>query len=182
MQLPSYEVLLENEDYEVRQYQTINCVRCEYTVRPEGYDLLGGYTAGQNADGLPMPRTSPALMVPFASPKIMRFVLPHPHTPYESDMEPIPPPAPKWDYNGLTTEEITYCVAVAKFSGYATPETCEAYRQALFKRLGDDGITAAPDALENMVLAQYNEIFALPWNRDNEIWLEVVGESLPGPA
>jgi hypothetical protein len=33
-----------------------------------------------------------------------------------------------------------------------------------------DGEGGAPSGL---MLAQYNELFALPWKRDNEVWLRV---------
>ena len=95
VQLPSYDVLADGDGWECRRYQKMSLTECEYTVRPEGaslpaplsrrppeaatagYELLGGYQAGaENSLNLAMPPTSPALIIPFDSPKRMRFVLP----------------------------------------------------------------------------------------------------------
>jgi hypothetical protein len=92
LQLPLYDVLASGDDFEVRRYQRLAVVECEYEKRPEGYELLGGYCAGETAAGLPMPKTAPCVMRPTASPKTMWFILPNPHTPLDPADEPVPPP------------------------------------------------------------------------------------------
>ena len=54
-----------------------------------------------------------------------------------------------------------------------------ARRDALARALAAESIALETNALkEGMLLAQYNELFSLPWNRENEVWLPVVAESL----
>ena len=48
MQLPRYDVVESGAEWEVRRYQTLAVVECEYEKRPEGYELLGGYCAGES--------------------------------------------------------------------------------------------------------------------------------------
>eukprot|EP00962_Isochrysis_galbana_P019232 scaffold5597_cov105-Isochrysis_galbana.AAC.6 len=92
LQLPLYDVLASGDDFEVRRYQRLAVVECEYEKRPEGYELLGGYCAGETAAGLPMPKTAPCVMRPTASPKTMWYILPNPHTPLDPADAPVPPP------------------------------------------------------------------------------------------
>jgi len=85
-------VYQNSDDFEVRRYQRLAVVECEYEKRPEGYELLGGYCAGETAAGLPMPKTAPCVMRPTASPKTMWYILPNPHTPLDPADAPVPPP------------------------------------------------------------------------------------------
>lgn len=120
VQLPKYDVLQSGEDWEVRRYQRLAVVECEYEKRPEGYELLGGYCkGGENDVGRPMPATAPCIMRPLARPKTMWYVLPSPHTPRNPADEPVPPPLPL-AANLLTcraVEDLT--VAVGRFNGCA---------------------------------------------------------------
>ena len=92
LQLPQFEVLAKQDGFEVRRYQRLAVVECEYEKRPEGYELLGGYCAGETEAGLPMPKTAPCVMRPTAKPKTMWYILPNPHTPLDPEDEPVPPP------------------------------------------------------------------------------------------
>jgi len=92
LQLPLYDVLASGADYEVRRYQRLAAVECEYEKRLEGYALLGGYCAGETEAGLPMPKTAPCVMRPTSSPKTMWYILPNPHTPLDPEDAPVPPP------------------------------------------------------------------------------------------
>jgi len=183
VQLPRYESL-ERGGYELRRYQAMSIVECPYEARPEGYELLGAYSSGgENALDIPMPKTCPAVMSPCLSPKKMFYVLPSPHTPLLADgggtEAPItPPPAPskRLQGTGLTTRvleaEERLMVAVVKFSGYATPDVVFKARDEL-KALLLKGGDAEPLGDETVMMAQYNELFSLPWNRDNEVWLPI---------
>ncbi len=173
IQLPKYDAI-QREGYELRRYQAMSVVECDYEARPQGYELLGGYTGkGENALGFPMPQTAPAVMSPCLSPKTMFYVLPSPHTPLDPAESIVPPPAPLDD--GLRTKTVeALAVAVVKFSGYATPDVVFKKRdecKALLQRDGTpyDAATADP----RLMIAQYNELFSLPWNRDNEVWLPI---------
>lgn len=175
VQLPAFTVLASGTDWEVRRYQQLAVVECAYERRPEGYELLGGYAQqGENESGLPMPKTAPCLMAPFKTPKLMWFILPHPHTPLDpAESRPVPPPKPLAD-DVLRCREITdLVVGVGAFSGYAVPDVVISRRDQLSRALASAGYSPTADAEEEMLLAQYNELFALPWNRDNEVWLPV---------
>mmetsp|Transcript_14520 Transcript_14520/g.37645 ORF Transcript_14520/g.37645 Transcript_14520/m.37645 type:complete len:203 (+) Transcript_14520:282-890(+) len=175
VQMPRYEVVAAREgaSYQLRRYQPMAIAECEYEKRPEGYTLLDGYTqGGENAAGLPMPRTAPCLMLPCGVPKLMRYMLPSPHTPKDPDAAAVPPPAPSCELVRTRTLE-AFDVAVVRFSGYATPDVVFGLRDETKAALAADGIGLAPDVDDALVLAQYNELFSLPWKRDNELWLRV---------
>lgn len=175
VQMPRYDVLpaREGAQYQLRRYRAMYVAECEYEKRPEGYTLLDGYTqGGENGAGLPMPRTAPCLMLPCSSPKLMRYMLPSPHTPKDDGADAVPPPAPTC---GLVRTRALpeFAVAVVRFSGYATPDIVFGLRDETKEALAADGVAVAPDVDETLVLAQYNELFSLPWKRDNEVWLRV---------
>ena len=67
----SLETLRTGTGWEVRRLQPMQVVECAYEKRPEGYELLGGYVGGENALGLPMPKTAPCIMAPLQRPKTM---------------------------------------------------------------------------------------------------------------
>ena len=49
----------------------------------------------------------------------------------------------------------------------------EMMARALAKALVANGVKLAPGAAADLMLAQYNELFSLPWQCDNEVWLRV---------
>jgi hypothetical protein len=180
VQLPQYEVLRTGSEFEVRRYQRLQVVECAYEKRPEGYELLGGYAQrGENDAGLPMPATAPCLMSPLDAPKRMWYILPSPHTPLDPSADPVPPPAPL-AADVLSCRDISpMVVAVGSFSGYAVPDVVFSRRDALANALAAEGIALEDGATgARLLLAQYNELFALPWNRENEVWLPVNPDSL----
>lgn len=180
VQLPQFEVLQSGVGWEIRRYQRLQVVECDYEKRPEGYELLGGYAQrGENDAGLPMPATAPCVMHPLDSPKRMWYILPNPHTPLDPTATPVPPPAPLVSDLLRCRDIPPMVVAVGTFSGYAVPDVVFARRDALARDLAAEGIQLQDGALTSgMILGQYNELFALPWNRENEVWLPVVAESL----
>jgi len=102
----------------------------------------------------------------------MRYVLPSPHTPRDGDTAAVPPPEPTCDL--LATRQLGETVyAVKRFSGYGTPGIVFGLRDELKTQLARDGVRVPADCDERLVLAQYNELFSLPWKRDNELWLPV---------
>jgi hypothetical protein len=145
-----------------------------------GYDTLSAYCGGENSFAMAMPKTCPCVMSPCKDPeKLMFYVLPHPHTPLEPESQPLQPPPPPSDRlaeRGVQCQVLEgssqLCVAVVKFSGYATPDVVFNVRDKQLKPgLQRDGIACRGD--EEVMIAQYNELYSLPWNRDNEIWLPV---------
>ena len=173
IQIPLYEVLREGDGWEVRRYQPLAVAECDYDKRPEGYELLGGYAGGENEFGISMPRTAPCVMQPSREPKRMMWVLPTPHTPLDGVGEPAPPPKPQADDLVATRVLPPLVVGVARFSGYAVPDVVYDSAGALAKALVANGVKLAPGAAADLMLAQYNELFSLPWQRDNEVWLRV---------
>jgi hypothetical protein len=142
--------------------------------------LLGGYAqGGENEAGLRMPATAPCLMMPFLPKKKMWFILPSPHTPLDASAEPVPPPRPVVDDLLRCRRVKSLVVAVGCFSGYAVPDVVISCRNQMRSGLAQQGIQLADNAEEELLLAQYNELFALPWNRENEVWLPVQPDTIP---
>ena len=185
VQQPAYATVSSGAGWEIRRIQAMQVVECEYEKRPEGYELLGGYAQrGENAEGLAMPATAPCLMRPLARPKTMWYMLPAPHTPMDPDGTPVDAPAPVLGDLLRIKSLPPMLVGVATFSGYAVPDVVFAVRDQLAKALVEGGATLADDALEDgMLLAQFNELFALPWARENEVWVPLKMETaLPPPT
>ena len=60
VQLPKYDAV-PREGYELRKYQPMSIVECDYVARPEGYEMLGGYSGGGRTTwACPCPRRAPA--------------------------------------------------------------------------------------------------------------------------
>ena len=174
VQLPKFEVIAEGAGgYTIREYQELRLAECDYARRDDGYRRLSSYTGGANDLGLPMPGTAPCLMRPCAAPKTMSFLLPHPHTPLDPAAAPLDAPAPDSDYVRLATWK-GLRIASLPFSGSAVPDVVFSRRDELKAMLKRDGIRLPDDADAQLMLAQYNELFSLPWNRDNEVWLPVL--------
>ena len=183
VQQPAYSVLRSGDGWEVRKLQPMQIVQCTYEKRPEGYELLGGYAQrGENTAGLGMPATAPCLMMPLARPKRMWYMLPSPHTPLDPDATPAPPPLPL-AADVLTCKSVpSLVVGVACFAGYAVPDVVLGVRDQLAKSLRAEGLVLADGAEDSgLMLAQYNELFALPWARENEVWLPLREESVSPP-
>ena len=160
--------------YVIREYQELRLAECDYARRDDGYRKLSSYTGGANDLGIPMPGTAPCLMRPCAKPKTMSFLLPHPHTPIDPAAVPLDAPAPSSDYVRLATWK-GLRIASLPFSGSAVPDVVFSRRDELKAMLKRDGVRLPDDADAQLMLAQYNELFSLPWNRDNEVWLPVLG-------
>ena len=86
----------------------------------------------------------------------------------------VPPPLP------LAADMLTcrvvppMTVAVASFSGYAVPDVVLSVRDKLARDLRAAGVELSGAGEQgDLLLAQYNELFSLPWQRDNEVWLRV---------
>jgi hypothetical protein len=181
VQEPSYETLRTGTGWEVRRLQPMQVVECAYEKRPEGYELLGGYAQrGENEAGLAMPATAPCLMMPLARPKLMWYMLPAPHTPLDPAASPVPAPTPLASDCLACRAVPAMTVAVASFSGYAVPDVVFSVRDKLKASLREAGIELS-EGSDALMLAQYNELFALPWARENEVWLPVKPQS-PGLA
>uniref|UniRef100_A0A7S3SIT5 Uncharacterized protein n=1 Tax=Emiliania huxleyi TaxID=2903 RepID=A0A7S3SIT5_EMIHU len=182
VQTPSYTTLRSGPGWEIRELQPMQVVECSYERRPEGYELLGGYAQrGENSAQLAMPATAPCLMRPLARPKTMWYMLPAPHTPLDPAATPVPPPTPLADDMLACKSVEQLVVAVACFSGYAVPDVVLSARDRLIASLSEAGVELADGAaVEGLLLAQYNELFALPWARENEVWLQVRPETVAG--
>jgi hypothetical protein len=57
-----YELLRRTAEYEVRRYPALVTADTTYEQRPEGYDRLGSYVGGSNADSRRLQGFSPTIM------------------------------------------------------------------------------------------------------------------------
>ena len=63
----------------------------------------------------------------------------------------------------------------------AVPDVVLSARDRLIASISEARVELADGAaVEGLLLAQYNELFALPWARENEVWLQVRPETVAG--
>lgn len=59
---PPYEVVSKTPDYDLRIYAAHFAVECDYERRDEGYEKVGSYASGANADGARFVPSQPVVM------------------------------------------------------------------------------------------------------------------------
>mmetsp|Transcript_75911 Transcript_75911/g.138863 ORF Transcript_75911/g.138863 Transcript_75911/m.138863 type:complete len:322 (+) Transcript_75911:34-999(+) len=174
--------------WEVREYQEMMVVETNYTLRGQGFRKLGDYTQGDNSLELVMPITAPIMMTPVQPPgrvKNMRFMLPNPHTPFDPADELVPAPNASGQWADQMEVKIipksTY--VVGKLRENAVDIAVLRMRDVLVGAMEEEGIKLGRGARGiNLVTAQYSEIFSLPWNLDNEVWLPLDPDQTIPPA
>jgi hypothetical protein len=176
---PPYTLVARTPAYDLRLYSPHWVISTPYTRRDEGFERLGSYGAGANADGWRAPVA--------AQPVVMRFSS-RPGTSASAQTEKRmtlhilgadaspgsrPPPAPTTPGVSLDVDGGPPLLAVARFEGYATPEATTAALDALLAALASDGLALAPEAAGGAFrLAQYGPLFTLE-QRVNEVQVGV---------
>lgn len=126
--------------------------------------LTSDYLAGANAAGARFADAQPVVMTHGGPHKLMSVHVPPLR---DGSAAPSPPPPPTDPAVSLTAAG-GELLAVAKFSGYATPEAVAAARAALQAALAADGVAVDGDGFR---VAQYGPLFTLE-ERTNEIMLK----------
>lgn len=126
--------------------------------------FLPDYLAGANAAGARFADAQPVVMTHGGPHKLMSVHVPPLR---DGSAAPSPPPTPNDPAVSLTAAG-GELLAVAKFTGYATPEAVAAARAALQAALAADGVAVEGEGFR---VAQYGPLFTLE-ERTNEIMLK----------
>ena len=157
-----YELLRRGATYSVRRYPAVAVAEVRYDQRPEGYDVLGSYAGGFNADKAKLQPFLPSIItVPRsgAGSKTMTWPM------AIGDDATLP------DSNivkSRVAQQVT--VACLTFPVAATGDAVSYFASELEKQLAADGLSPAPGHDANWVVAQYDAIFSVG-DRRNEIWI-----------
>lgn len=147
-------------DVEVRHYEPVAQART-MTSENAGFRTLARYISGGNKPAQEISMTAPVERSLSSETNYMAFYMPEKMT-----LESLPQP----NDNSVTLHEIAArTVAVMRFSGRATNESVQENVQALLASLASRGI----EPLGEVTLAQYNPPWTLPWNRRNEVMVEI---------
>lgn len=159
----AYKVILEEDDFEVRQYEPmIVAVSQEDDFRGgAGFDKLFSYISGNNYENKKIKMTSPVFNVLNPEHLTIAFVMPKEYT-----LESLPKP----NESGVQLKEILgRQVAVIKFSGNIDPAKIDEKKNELLKWLGEKKIIS-----KGLVeLARYNPPFVPGFIKHNELLIEV---------
>jgi hypothetical protein len=175
-----YELLRRAERYEVRRYPATLFAETTYDQRPEGYDRLGSYAGGSNAEGKRIPYYAPTLMT-ISGVKDegrkktmmwpMMFSLPGEDA---STLTPSKLPEPTINkVNFVTRPEIV--VAVTRFDLAATEPVVRGYKGQLLGDIKRDNLTPAEGfegATGDCIVGQFDALFSLN-KRRVEVWVEL---------
>lgn len=177
---PSYTVIKSFGDVEIRDYPPVIIAEVETSgERKEainaGFRLLADYIFGNNSPAQKIPMTAPvtqqagekiAMTAPVSQQSAggswkVRFVMPSSYT-----LESLPKP------NNPSVELVPLPparFAAIRFSGLTGDEAIARFRQRLFDRLAEQGLTPQGEA----IMAFYNPPWTLPFLRRNEILVKL---------
>ena len=150
---PSYEVVLENNHFEIRQYSKIKVIGDNKSNSGNAFRSLFNYINGNNNENKKIPMTAPVI----EKNQSMLFVLP-------ASLES--PPRPK--DNSIKISEIGP-IKVAVKSFYGSTSKAEKLKLKLERDLTKNNVTFTT----NWFLCQYNSPWVFPLFRKNEIWIEL---------
>jgi len=167
---PPYRVLKSAGQMELREYPGF--VVAETIVQGDfdeagrsGFRRIAGYIFGGNrnerGESEKIAMTAPVTMEKTQDAWRLHFVMPG-----SARLETLPrPQAPD-----VTLRQVgTHRVATIRFSGFTTKASIDEHTEALQQWMASEGLLAAGQSQ----IARYNDPFTLPWNRRNEILIEV---------
>lgn len=195
LEMPKHAVLIADGHHEVRRIAPLiaaeTVVEGDYDAATRSaFRILAGYIFGGNRAKQKIAMTAPvastvedrsetiAMTAPVESVKATEpgsetprwktsFMMPSAYT-----LDTLPEPN---DARVRFVERPARCVAVSVFDGFTTDaavrQRTDALRAWLLARgMPSDGVST---------VARYNDPFTLPWNRRNEVWIEIDDESCP---
>ncbi|NLY37432.1 MAG: heme-binding protein [Tissierellia bacterium] len=161
---PEYEVIMKDNEYEIRKYTDFFIVEYENEMDPEinkGFGSLFNYISSDNKEKEKISMTTPVIQEVTSANKKMAFVVPGKFG------QQIPEPnnpnlkIKKFD-EGL--------FAVIQYSGFSNKSKELQREKKLESWISDKGYQRK----SNYMLAFYNAPFTLPMLRRNEIWVRVI--------
>ncbi|MCX2979637.1 heme-binding protein [Halieaceae bacterium IMCC14734] len=161
---PAYQMLYKLGDVELREYEpAIQAI----TVLPDnsgtnaGFRRLAGFIFGGNSSGESIAMTAPVQETLGSTKTTMAFTMPSAY-----NMEQLPEPS---DQSVTLVKVPGRTAAVISFSGWATAGKIRKYTQQLRDALEQQSIAIAGD----MTLNQYNPPWTPPFQRRNEIMVDI---------
>ncbi len=158
---PDYEVILTEDDIEIRQYNEFDIV--EYTGSlsgDSGFRNLFSYISDDNEQKQKISMTIPVIQQKTKNNKTMAFVVP------EKFKKDVPKP------NNPNIKVKTFesgLFAVIKYSGFATVNKEMKMQEKLDKWISEKDYKK----LSDYIRASYNAPMTLPMFRRNEVWIRV---------
>merc|ERR1712170_78922 len=166
---PRYNVLLQGEDYELREYEQALWVSTEAesidgSISSELFGRLFRYIDGANANGEKIAMTAPVVnkVTPGSGPNCESVFK---QSFYVPDSRQQDAPQPSADNVYLDTQPVIR-VYVRSFSGYATQDDYLRNIYMLAESIGDP----TKFRTDHYMTAGYDSPFQ-PFNRHNEVWL-----------
>ncbi len=159
-----YDVIMKQDDYEIRKYVDFFIVEYENEEDPEsknGFSPLFKYISDDNKENQKISMTSPVIQELTEEKKKMAFVVP------EKFGENVPEP----NNSNITVKKFEEGLfGVVRYSGFSSDSKESKMRQKLQEWVLDNGYKEQ----SNYMLAFYNAPMTLPILRRNEIWVRVV--------
>lgn len=161
---PDYEVLVKEDEYEIRRYKGFFIVEHENKKdNTSGFQFLFNYISSDNKENQKMSMTVPVIQQSREGSKKMAFVVP------EEFNENIPEP----NNPNLKVKKFNEGLfAVIRYSGLSNKSKELKMSKKLEEWISEKDYKKQSDYM----LASYNSPFTLPMLKRNEIWVEVSDE------
>ena len=156
-----YEIIIENNIYEVRKYLDRLAVETITTDQSNSFRKLFNYISGGNQKEQKIEMTTPVTRIEKNGIMTMQFYLPKA---FDKNNVPIPV---RQDLKIVTIEGGHY--AVLRYSGRASDSNFIKHKNILEKELLRDNISI----ISSPIRATYDSPFTLPMNRRNEAMFKV---------
>ena len=156
-----YEVIKENEVYEIRKYSDRLAIETLSTNQNSGFRKLFNYISGKNQKNEEIKMTAPVTQVKKNGNMTMQFYLP-------SKFNKTNTPKPSNSEIKVLTIEGGY-FAVIKYSGRSSDQNFLKNKDILEKQLKQDNISI----LGPPIRASYNSPFTLPMLKRNEVMYRI---------
>ena len=156
-----YEIIIENNIYEVRKYLDRLAVETISTDQSNSFRKLFNYISGGNQKEQKIEMTTPVTRIEKNGIMTMQFYLPKA---FDKNNVPIPV---RQDLKIVTIEGGHY--AVLRYSGRASDSNFIKHKNILEKELLRDNISI----ISSPIRATYDSPFTLPMNRRNEAMFKV---------
>ncbi len=192
LETPAYTTLVREGSFELRRYPPFIMARVRVagdidSASGDGFRLLAAYIFGANQSAATVAMTAPVAATPVASSEKIAMTAPVAARPVGEEWEisfMMPSrytldtlPVPNDPRVELAVAEAS-CRAVVVFPGFTGDRIVDTQREALQSWLRGRGLRASSEP----VLARYNDPLTLPWNRRNEVMLDVQGAECPSAS
>ncbi|MDI9330492.1 MAG: heme-binding protein [Alphaproteobacteria bacterium] len=175
---PSHRVLQSDPPFEVRHYPSFVVAETELqgdfdSASRSGFRRVAGYIFGDNrqptGDSRKIAMTAPVTVTPKADGWRLHFVLPS-----QENLNQLPQPV---NPEVRLRQVPEHRMATVVFSGFTTQASIERHTQQLRDWAQSRQLTLVGPPQ----VARYNDPFTLPWNRRNEILIEVAPNDTDAP-